>query len=106
MVDLEVNSIYFINNDINFFLFIDGRISFVLVEPGCTARITKRGNIVLRIGEHRKVVAADEVDPIQLAIFSHRFMSVAEQVRPINVYSSFHVHRWDVHSNGSLYPRT
>ena len=56
------------------------QLSTVLVEPGCTARVTARGDLVIDVagGDTRTVDTA--LDTIQLSIFSHRFMSIAEQM--------------------------
>jgi 5-oxoprolinase (ATP-hydrolysing) len=57
-------------------------ITTVLVEPGCTARITRAGNIRIAIGAApaADLAASAAVDPVQLAIFAHRFMGIAEQM--------------------------
>lgn len=57
------------------------KLSTIIVEPNCTASITKKGDIVIIIDDSKmqKVVGVD-MDPIQLSIFSHRFMSIAEQM--------------------------
>lgn len=53
-------------------------ISTVVVEPGCTAHVTERGDLRIDVGagggSHK---VTEELDPIQLAIFSHRFMASA-----------------------------
>ena len=54
--------------------------STILIEPGCRAELTDEGNIGIDI-----IISADsrldeKVDPIQLSIFSHLFMSIAEQM--------------------------
>lgn len=54
--------------------------STILVEPGCTLEITKRGNFLIKILQDVKQTVSTELDPIQLSIFSHRFMSIAEQM--------------------------
>lgn len=56
------------------------KLSTIIIEPNCEARITKKGDIFITISDnlHSKVVGVD-MDPIQLSIFSHRFMSIAEQ---------------------------
>lgn len=56
------------------------RLSTIVVEPDCSAAITQKGDIIITIGNNKlqKVVGV-EMDPIQLSIFSHRFMSIAEQ---------------------------
>eukprot|EP00795_Rhopilema_esculentum_P001663 gene1663-16138_t len=55
--------------------------STILVEPGCQAAVTKTGDIRAQIlsrkGQH---LIGEKLDPIQLSIFSHRFMSTAEQM--------------------------
>ncbi|KAI8638943.1 Hydantoinase B/oxoprolinase-domain-containing protein [Parasitella parasitica] len=51
----------------------------VVVEPSCTALITS-GHITITVGRGEKKVATIEMEPIQLSIFSHRFMSIAEQM--------------------------
>ncbi|XP_022798938.1 5-oxoprolinase-like isoform X3 [Stylophora pistillata] len=55
--------------------------STILVEPHCTAYITKSGDIRIEIGKNkgRKPVTT-ELDAIQLSIFSHRFMSITDQM--------------------------
>jgi 5-oxoprolinase (ATP-hydrolysing) len=56
------------------------KLSTIVVEPNCEALITKKGDIIINMGENllQKVIGVD-MDPIQLSIFSHRFMSIAEQ---------------------------
>ena len=58
------------------------KISTVVVEPDCTAYVTSRGDVRIAIENHAGGASdsADTCDPIQLAIFSHRFMSIAEQM--------------------------
>lgn len=60
-------------------------ISTIVVEPGCTARILGDKSVMITIdGMSAKSndISKFEVqcDPIQLAVFSHRFMSIAEQM--------------------------
>lgn len=69
-------------------------ISTILVEPGCTASMNDEGNIFIEVpppgGDderarkcHRNGVGPEEVPPldsVQLSIFSHRFMGIAEQM--------------------------
>ncbi|XP_031780579.1 5-oxoprolinase [Nasonia vitripennis] len=55
-------------------------LSTILVEPGCSAQITTRGNIKIKIGAGLKSKVGTDLDMIQLSIFSHRFMSIAEQM--------------------------
>ncbi|XP_041376521.1 5-oxoprolinase-like [Gigantopelta aegis] len=54
--------------------------STILVEPNCTASITKQGDIKIVIGQGTLATVGPELDAIQLSIFSHRFMSIAEQM--------------------------
>lgn len=56
------------------------QLSTVLVEPDCTATITKYGDIKIIIGSGVAKKIGPELDSIQLSIFSHRFMSIAEQM--------------------------
>ncbi|GAA5815878.1 hypothetical protein MFLAVUS_009397 [Mucor flavus] len=51
----------------------------VVIEPSCTALITS-GHITVTVGRGEKKVVTTEMEPIQLSIFSHRFMSIAEQM--------------------------
>lgn len=51
----------------------------VIVEPSCVALITP-GHITITVGRGEKKVVTTEMEPIQLSIFSHRFMSIAEQM--------------------------
>ncbi|KAI8073701.1 Hydantoinase B/oxoprolinase-domain-containing protein [Thamnidium elegans] len=51
----------------------------VVIEPSCTALITS-GHITITVGRGEKKVVTTEMEPIQLSIFSHRFMSIAEQM--------------------------
>jgi 5-oxoprolinase (ATP-hydrolysing) len=74
--------------------------STIVVEPGCTARITQYGdveimvskcfsgikyafqlhNFMLQVGQDIKRHLGPELDTIRLSVFSHRFMSIAEQM--------------------------
>lgn len=55
-------------------LFID----FYITD--CTGSITSKGDVLIKIGETKKKKIGTEMDAIQLSIFSHRFMSLAEQM--------------------------
>lgn len=55
-------------------------LSTILVEPDCTATITDRGDVKIVIGQSRPLNITTDLDAIQLSIFSHRFMSIAEQM--------------------------
>ncbi|XP_072007170.1 5-oxoprolinase [Engystomops pustulosus] len=54
--------------------------STVLVEPDCSASITEFGDIQISVGSGKQKAIGPELDTIQLSIFSHRFMSIAEQM--------------------------
>jgi 5-oxoprolinase (ATP-hydrolysing) len=54
--------------------------STILVEPGSTAAVTGSGDIKIDVGDTASRALSTELDPIQLSIFSHRFMSTAEQM--------------------------
>ena len=56
--------------------------STVIVEPNCRAIITKYGNIEIEIDSPLSTVkVTDKVaDVVQLSIFNHRFMRIAEQM--------------------------
>lgn len=54
--------------------------STILVEPNCKAEITNHGDVKIMIGSGMLKPVGLELDPIQLSIFSHRFMSIAEQM--------------------------
>lgn len=56
--------------------------STVIVEPNCTAIITKYGNIKIEIESIQSTAkVSDKVaDVVQLSIFNHRFMGIAEQM--------------------------
>ncbi|XP_052817623.1 5-oxoprolinase-like [Mya arenaria] len=54
--------------------------STILVEPTCQATVTKQGDIKIKIGTGVVEEVGKELDMIQLSIFSHRFMSIAEQM--------------------------
>ncbi|CAG9792777.1 unnamed protein product [Diatraea saccharalis] len=55
-------------------------LSTILVEPDCRAEITKFGDIRITIGSGKPKKVTTDLDSIQLSIFSHRFMSIAEQM--------------------------
>ena len=53
----------------------------ILVEPRCTARITEYGDVRITVEpETGQRAPSTRVDPVQLAIFSNLFMSIAEQM--------------------------
>ncbi|CAG8444302.1 15333_t:CDS:10 [Acaulospora colombiana] len=59
-------------------LIIDAN-STILVAPSCNALITT-SHIIITVGEGARPEITAELDPIQLSIFGHRFMSIAEQM--------------------------
>ncbi|KAK2546176.1 Oplah [Columba livia] len=54
--------------------------STIVVEPGCTASITQFGDIDIAVGSGTPRAVGPQLDAVQLSIFSHRFMSIAEQM--------------------------
>ncbi|XP_035981040.1 5-oxoprolinase isoform X1 [Fundulus heteroclitus] len=54
--------------------------STILVEPSCEARLTEEGDVCLTVGSDPQCVVGTELNTVQLSIFSHRFMSIAEQM--------------------------
>lgn len=60
-------------------IIMDG-LSTIVVEPDCRAEITELGDIRIVIGTGKPKRITTELDSIQLSIFSHRFMSIAEQM--------------------------
>ncbi|XP_074842525.1 5-oxoprolinase isoform X2 [Carettochelys insculpta] len=54
--------------------------STILIEPGCRASITRRGDISIAVGAEERHRLGTELDAVQLSIFSHRFMGIAEQM--------------------------
>mmetsp|Transcript_32147 Transcript_32147/g.78360 ORF Transcript_32147/g.78360 Transcript_32147/m.78360 type:complete len:1264 (-) Transcript_32147:792-4583(-) len=61
-------------------------ISTVILEIGCEAFVTENGDLKIEIGKDMDIDHTDDVvkevkeDPVQLSIFSHRFMGIAEQM--------------------------
>ncbi|XP_076856985.1 5-oxoprolinase isoform X2 [Brachyhypopomus gauderio] len=54
--------------------------STILVEPGCRAELTVGGDLCISVGGTRPSALGTELNTVQLSIFSHRFMSIAEQM--------------------------
>ncbi|KAL3118966.1 hypothetical protein niasHT_003749 [Heterodera trifolii] len=54
----------------------------ILIEPNCRAEITVDDNLLIQLLEARPNAVGTDTDPnpIRLSIFSHRFMSIAEQM--------------------------
>lgn len=55
-------------------------LSTILIERNSTCCVTKKGDLVITIGSGHRVDIDDRLDAVQLSIFSHRFMSIAEQM--------------------------
>ncbi|KXS09479.1 hypothetical protein M427DRAFT_105271 [Gonapodya prolifera JEL478] len=53
--------------------------SSIVVESGCRAIVTDN-MVVIEVGEQEKEAFDTRLDPVRLSIFSHRFMSIAEQM--------------------------
>jgi len=51
----------------------------IIVEPNCCAQVNDQGDVVIAV-ETATINMTAALDPIQLALFSHRFMSIAEQM--------------------------
>ncbi|EEA24817.1 hypothetical protein TMatcc_007921 [Talaromyces marneffei ATCC 18224] len=51
----------------------------IVVDPASEATVLDEHVVIDLLDAEMKKISADEVDPIQLSVFSHRFMSVAEQ---------------------------
>jgi len=56
------------------------KLSTILIEPDCTAEISVKGDIRVSVGDAVKAEIGTQLDTIHLSIFSHRFMSIAEQM--------------------------
>jgi 5-oxoprolinase (ATP-hydrolysing) len=54
--------------------------STLLVEPGCRATVTEFGDVEIEVASLPEPIVEQQVDPVQLAIFGNRFMSIAEQM--------------------------
>uniref|UniRef100_A0A8C4LRA2 5-oxoprolinase, ATP-hydrolysing n=1 Tax=Equus asinus asinus TaxID=83772 RepID=A0A8C4LRA2_EQUAS len=64
----------------------------ILVEPGCQAEVTETGDIRISVGAEAPSTVGAQLDPIQLSIFSHRFMSIADGPHPAT-HSHLHQHQ-------------
>ncbi|CAO3568473.1 unnamed protein product [Mortierella alpina] len=53
--------------------------SAILIQPFCTGLITS-STVVITVGDGHKSQITTEMDPIMLAVFGNRFMSIAEQM--------------------------
>lgn len=63
-------------------LILIDKLSTILIEPNCCAQVTKKGDFIINVElDSNLVKGIDEtLDAVQLSIFSHRFMSIAEQM--------------------------
>ena len=52
----------------------------ILVTPSAQATVLERHVVIDLVIDNKKSVSAGEVDPIQLAVFGNRFMSIAEDM--------------------------
>uniref|UniRef100_A0A670ZUZ2 5-oxoprolinase, ATP-hydrolysing n=1 Tax=Pseudonaja textilis TaxID=8673 RepID=A0A670ZUZ2_PSETE len=66
--------------------------STILVEPGCTAFVTALGDVSITVGSGAVRPIGPELDPVQLSIFSHRFMSIADGPGPA-AHGHLHQHQ-------------
>lgn len=55
----------------------------IVVENDCSALITENGDIQIEIGDQTCEKIGTELNSIQLSVFAHRFMSIAEQMGKI-----------------------
>lgn len=55
-------------------------LSTILIEPGCSAEITAEGDVHMHVSAVVRTSLSTRLDPILLAVYSHRFMSLAEQM--------------------------
>ncbi|XP_017054245.1 5-oxoprolinase [Drosophila ficusphila] len=60
-------------------LLID-QLSTIVVEPECNVHVTEFGDLVMDVKTGGKHGINADLDPVHLSIFSHRFMSIAEQM--------------------------
>lgn len=56
------------------------KLSTILVEPDSKAEVTCKGDLIINVGTGGDKKVDDKLDAVQLSIFSHRFMSIAEQM--------------------------
>jgi 5-oxoprolinase (ATP-hydrolysing) len=54
--------------------------STIIVEPHCRATITRYRDVRITAGQREAHDLSTALDPIQLSVFAHRFMSIAEQM--------------------------
>lgn len=62
-------------------LILIDKLSTILIEPNCRAEVTKKGDLIIHVEIKDSLRCVDiSLDAVQLSIFSHRFMSIAEQM--------------------------
>lgn len=82
----RVNTPVYLLNDLGVHDKIEGpaiiidQTTSIVVEPACIAQLNRDGDIILTIGEVKVRKPTTELDTILLSVFSHRFMSIAEQM--------------------------
>ena len=59
-----------------------------MVEPKCSAEITEDGDIEIGVESLGVESIGDSINSVHLSIFSHRFMSIAEQMGSVLQRSS------------------
>lgn len=60
----------------------------IVIDPGSIARVSSDGNVIITVHPvlkpsktvTRSNVVIEQVDPVKLSVYSHRFMSIAEQM--------------------------
>lgn len=58
----------------------------IILDPASEATILDEHLVIELLDTEKVKVGTDEVDPIQLSVFGHRFMSVAEQVKGLELF--------------------
>lgn len=63
-------------------LILIDKLSTILIEPNCRAEVTRAGDLIIHVDSDGQLIktVGDKLDAVQLSIFSHRFMSIAEQM--------------------------
>lgn len=58
------------------------KLSTIVIEPNCTAEVTQKGDFIITLNNGLGALKRvdNQLDAVQLSIFSHRFMSIAEQM--------------------------
>ena len=54
--------------------------STILLKPNCYAEFSSDGNVLITLTNISPKSKSTELDSVRLSIFSHRFMSIAEQM--------------------------